>query len=140
MARGGMPDNLTTFSNIFRRMLRGQLATPPTSPREIYPSPLDGLGITQPGNVNLYDQPRVMNPDGSRSTVDSWGVNIDGQELLLPSVTPDGRHLRTLDDVTAEYRRTGRHLGAFDSVDHSNSYASRLHNEYLRGVWDKPKK
>lgn len=91
-----------------------------------------------PGNIDLYKQPKVKNPDGSISTVDSRSYNFDGKEVLLPSVTPDGRHLKTDDEIIAEYKKTGRHLGMFDDVASANAYAEQLHNDYAAGKYDRP--
>lgn len=111
---------------------------PPRFPR-VSPIPLmpsHGRGPREPGNVDLYAQPRVKNPDGTTSTVDSLSVEIDGREVLLPTVTPDGRHLRTVDDAVREFQRTGRHLGIFDSPESANAYAARLHEDYAAGKYD----
>lgn len=92
------------------------------------------------GNIDLFAQPKVKNPDGSTSTVDSVGVNIDGKEYLLPTVTPDGRHFtgpKAVDQAVAEFKKTGRHLGVFSSVAESNAYAEQLHNDYAAGKYDK---
>ena len=97
--------------------------------------------------VDLYAQPEVRNPDGSTSTVDSIGVNLDGKEYLLPTVTPDGRHFvnevvrRGERDVGAavarmavdEFRRTGRHLGVYSTPTGSTLAAQRIHRDYERG-------
>lgn len=87
------------------------------------------------GNINLYNQPEVRNPDGSISTVDSASYNLGGRETLLPSVTPDGRHLQSDEDILAEYRRTGRHLGQFATPDAASSYARELHDAYANGAF-----
>jgi soluble lytic murein transglycosylase-like protein len=101
------------------------------------------------GNVDLYAQPEVRNPDGSISTVDSIGLNIDGKEYLLPTVTPDGRHFaneakeagasdigKAVGDMAyEEFRRTGRHLGIFRSPAASTAYAKKLHEDYQRGKY-----
>lgn len=55
--------------------------------------------------------------------------------MLLPSVTPDGRHLASDDDIINEYRRTGRHLGSFGSPEAASSYAQELHDAYARGAF-----
>jgi len=89
-------------------------------------------GLIEPANVDLANQPRVKNPDGTTSTVDSRSFNVDGTEVLLPSVTPDGRHLQTDDEILAEYQKTGRHLGKFDTPEHATAYASQLHNDYAK--------
>lgn len=89
------------------------------------------------GNIDLYAQPVVKNADGTSSTVDSRSFNFDGKEVLLPSVTPDGRHLKTDDEIVAEYKKTGRHLGMFSDVASANAYATQLHNDYAVGKYDK---
>lgn len=90
------------------------------------------------GNIDLRSQPQVRNPDGSISTVDSSSYNIGGRETLLPSVTPDGRHLQSGDDIVREYERTGRHLGRFGSPEAADSYARELHEAYASGALDRP--
>ncbi len=97
----------------------------------------------RPGNINLFAQPRVKNPNGSISTVDSISVGVDDGELLLPTVTPDGRHFTgTRESVAqqafAEYRKTGRHLGLFPDVNSANAAAQALHEAYTRGDYDVP--
>lgn len=91
-------------------------------------------GLVHPGNVDLYAQPEVRNPDGSISTVDSLGVNFDGFEVLIPQVTPDGRHLQPKDAIE-EYKKTGRHLGKFDTPENATAYAIKLHDDYAAGVY-----
>lgn len=91
-------------------------------------------GVLTPGNVDLYAQPVVKNRDGTTSTVDSFSVNFDGSEYLLPTVTPDGRHLSD-DDAVAEFRKTGRHLGIFDTPANATAYATQLHNDYAAGKY-----
>lgn len=100
------------------------------------PSADDVLSRVGDGNVDLQSQPKVKNADGSTSTVDSRSFNFDGNEVLLPSVTPDGRHLKTDDEVIAEYKKTGRHLGKFKTVEEANAYAKRLHEDYAAGKYD----
>jgi hypothetical protein len=96
-------------------------------------------GVIEKGNIDLYKQPVVNNPKGGKSTVYSRSYNLDGAETLLPSVTPDGRFLATDDDVLNEYKKTGRHLGKFNSVDAANKYAEQLHNDYESGKYSSEK-
>jgi hypothetical protein len=96
-------------------------------------------GIIEKGNIDLYKQPVVNNPKGGKSTVYSKSYNLDGAETLLPSVTPDGRFLATDDDILNEYKKTGRHLGKFNSVDTANKYAEQLHNDYESGKYSSEK-
>lgn len=93
-------------------------------------------GMIKPGNVDLKKQPKVPNPNGGVSTVFSSSHNIDGQEVLLPAVTPDGRFLNTDDEVIAEYEKTGLNLGTFDSPESATAYADQLHKDYENGVYE----
>ena len=119
--------------------------TPAPAPAQL-PKPTAfeaSAGMIARGTVNLFEQPSVKNKDGTTSTVDSVGVNIKGKEYLLPTVTPDGRHFEgTLEQkaaqATAEFNKTGQHLGVFKSVAASNNYAAQLHNDYAAGRYDKP--
>ena len=95
-------------------------------------------GLLAPGNVDLYAQPVVKNADGSSSTVHSFSVGLNGKEVLLPTVMPDGRHL-SQPEALEEYRKTGRHLGVFDTPDNATAYASRLHDDYEAGAYSKRK-
>lgn len=92
-------------------------------------------GQLEPGTIDLFKQPRVANADGSISTVDSVSVGIDGKEVLLSRVTPDGRHLST-EQALDEYRKTGQHLGIFDTPAAADSFAGKLHEDYAAGRYD----
>lgn len=96
------------------------------------------LGGLAPGNVDLYRQPSVPNPDGGRSTVYSFSVNWDGKEYLLPRVTPDGR-LLSEGQAIQEFRKTGRHLGVFDRPEAATAAARKIHEDYERGKYNMPK-
>lgn len=80
------------------------------------------------GNIDLANRPVVKNKDGTVSTVRSIGVNIDGKEVLLPTVSNDGR-MMTTEQAVAEYRSTGKYLGKFDTVAQANAYAESLHQQ-----------
>jgi len=107
---------------------------------QLLPSERVGKPI-EPGNIDLYRQPKVKNPDGSISTVDSIGVGIDDKEYLLPTVTPDGRHFtgtpqEKANQAVDEFRRTGKHLGVFRTQEDSNNYGKQLHEDYAAGLYD----
>lgn len=83
-------------------------------------------GLVAAGNIDLGSRPQVRNADGSVSTVRSISVGTDRGEVLIPTVSADGRVLSN-DDAIALYRRTGRHLGIFRSPADATSFAKRLH-------------
>jgi hypothetical protein len=95
----------------------------------------DNNKMLEPGNIDLYARPKVKNTDGSISTVRSLGVNIDGKEVLIPTVSDDGKILSD-EEAIEVYKKTGRHLGKFGSVAASNRYAEQLHNDYAAGKYD----
>lgn len=89
-------------------------------------------GRLQGGNIDLYRQPEVRNPDGGVSTVYSMGVNFGGKEYLLPRVTPDGRFLSD-EEAINEFRRTGKHLGVYAEPQSAARAAQALHDQYEAG-------
>ena len=101
-------------------------------------------GQTKAGNIDLYRRPRVLNPDGSISTVNSMSMNEDGREVLIPTVIPSERGGFRVDEdgeqAWQHYLKTGQHLGMFSSPDDATAYASRLHDDYAAGRYDAPGK
>jgi hypothetical protein len=85
-------------------------------------------GLLSPGNIDLAKRPVVKNPDGSISTVKSMSFEEDGKEILVPTVSPDGRLLDENQAVDL-YHQTGQHLGIFDNPNDANTYAQTLHNQ-----------
>jgi hypothetical protein len=95
-------------------------------------------GMIEAGNVDLYAQPSVENEDGSFSTVHSAGFEMETDDgrvvhVLVPQVTPDGRHFSDPKEAWEEYRRTGLHLGIFDSREASDAAGARLSRDYASG-------
>lgn len=110
--------------------IAGLGAPAPTSQRqkERYDQEIGQYGA---GNIDLYNRPQYRNADGSISTVDSTSFNIQGKEVLLPSVwTKDGKAYRSSDgdEILQHFYDTGEFLGVFDTVDAANSYAEKLHD------------
>jgi len=90
-------------------------------------------GLIEPGNVNLSNRPRVKNQDGSISTVRSMSFEEDGQEILVPTISDDGRVMSDAEAID-QYHRTGKHLGKFKDVASANAYAQQLHEDQARGL------
>lgn len=88
----------------------------------------DNPGMLSQGNIDLAKRPKVKNSDGSISTVRSMSFNEDGREILVPTVSPDGRLLSD-DEAIDLYRKTGQSLGAFDTPENATRYAERLHQQ-----------
>ena len=93
---------------------------------------IGNIGQYGAGNIDLYDRPQYRNANGSISTVDSKSYNIDGQEVLLPTVwnrngTP--YHSSNDEEILQRYRDTGEYLGKFSTVEEANDYAEKLRLE-----------
>lgn len=131
MIDAGEPEeNIATVIQSFKSK------APEVKTPDITPSQDTIPAANEPGNIDLAKQPKVPNPNGGTSTVFSKSYNIDGKETLLPSVTPDGRFLKTDDEVINEYKKTGNHLGKFNTPEEANKYAEQLHNDYASGKYD----
>lgn len=85
-------------------------------------------GMVEPGNINLTDRPEHINPDGSVSTVLSATFDIDGHQVLLPTIADDGKPMSD-DEAVAQYTSTGRHLGKFKDSAAAELYAQQLHRQ-----------
>ncbi|MEY4429480.1 MAG: hypothetical protein RLZZ182_2169 [Pseudomonadota bacterium] len=99
------------------------------------PEPMKGgllpEGMVRPGNIDLGNRPIVRNPDGSISTVRSMSVNLGGVEVLLPTVSDDGRIMSDAEAVQ-QFMKSGRHLGLFAAPQFATRYAESLHEQQAR--------
>jgi len=99
------------------------------NPSKDIKNPFDNMpGLIERGNIDLFSRPVVKNPDGTISTVRSTSFNVDGQEVLVPTVSDDGT-IMSDKDALMKYFETGKHLGKFETPDQANKYAQKLHEQ-----------
>lgn len=91
----------------------------------------EAFGMIDPGNIDLRNRPKVRNPDGSISTVRTISINEDGSEVLIPTVSDDGRVMPDAEAVE-QYRRTHRSLGRFRTPQGATQFAERLHEQQAK--------
>lgn len=85
-------------------------------------------GMVQQGNINLFNRPSVKNADGTISTVRTISIGTDEGEVLIPTVSDDGRVMSD-DEAIDTFERTGKHLGVFNNPDDATAYAEKLHDQ-----------
>lgn len=84
-------------------------------------------GLVSPGNIDPNSRPVVKNADGSISTVKTAGFTLDdGRVVNIPTVSDDGRMMSD-EEAFETFKRTGKHLGIFNSVESANAAAEQLH-------------
>ena len=88
-------------------------------------SMLAAILMVVPGNINLDNRQVVANADGSVSTELSFSCEIDGLEVLLPTVV-DGA-IVSEDEAIEHFMSSGEHLGMFRTSEDAEVYAYWLH-------------
>jgi hypothetical protein len=103
------------------------------TPRDISPTP----GLVVKGNLDLTHRPQVMTPEGW-ATVRSIGIEEDGLEVLIPTVSHDGR-VMTDDEAISYYQQTGEHMGKFTNPWLAESYATQVHEDQAKNLIELPR-
>lgn len=85
----------------------------------------DTTGRYGKGNIDLNNRKVIHNSDGTISTEKSFSTNIDGKEVLLPTII-NGKEVSE-EEAIQHYLRTGENLGIFNTVKEARDYALKLH-------------
>lgn len=118
----------------------GMFAPQPPSASQVMTGPSNATapGLLTPGTIaNLYNRPSTKSPAGPKGIhPGNWSttysasfpleeINGGKGEVLIPTVV-DGKFL-TDDEAKDRFRKTGEHLGIFDTWQNADAYALALH-------------
>ena len=107
-----------------------ETTTQPT-PAQGQTKPVVGPKPIEAGNIDLNNRPVVKNADGSISTVRTIGIERDGKEYVIPTVSDDGR-IMSNDEAVKQFNDTGKHFGAFKTADEATQFAKQLHDQQAK--------
>jgi hypothetical protein len=85
-------------------------------------------------DVMRRDQPPQVG-QGQRSTLNSYGTEENGKQLLIPGVSDDKNpRVLTFPQAAAEYERTGKHLGEYDTQENSDNAGTLYHLDHSKDI------
>ena len=113
-------DGLVALQGDVKAALRAALKPPGAEPEGV------AAGLVTKGNIDLENRAMARKPDGSITTGRPLSLTEGGIEVLLPTVSPEGRMLND-DEAIEMYRQTGEFLGKFDSPANAAAYGKALH-------------
>ena len=87
-------------------------------------------GMSQQGNISLQGRPVVNLQGGEQGTIKSLGINVDGKEVLIPTIFDGKEHSEQ--DAIARYFKTGMHLGMFDTPQNATQGGQYFSNTQNR--------
>ena len=123
-----LSNGLAASKESFRQALTAQRDRVLGVPSDKFMAQPNPAGLLERGNIDLTARPQVKNEDGSVSTVRSMSFNEDDTEILVPTVSDDGRILSDQEAIDL-YHQTGKFLGKFKSPGEADAYAEALHNQ-----------
>jgi hypothetical protein len=117
----------------------GNLIPVPGYEKNVYSVPEDPnpKGMIERGNIDLSQRKVCIFGNGSVGTVRTMGIEFDGKEVNIPTISPDGKPW-TKEEAISAWKKTiskekpyGDHLGVFDNeMDAANS-AEKIHSSKL---------
>ncbi len=86
----------------------------------------DAKGRIAEGNIDLNDRVGMVDEQGRTATVRSISIEVNGREVLIPTISPVGTPWTDREAID-HYYRSGKHLGIYKDVDSANRAAEELH-------------
>lgn len=124
-------------AQLYKQYAYGRQMGDVMSVRSSEPQKKNDSGQVEAGNIDLTKRPVVRNRDGSISTVRSMSFGDGKSEILVPTVSDDGRIMSEKEAIDTYYR-TGRHLGKFSTPEAATAYAESLHKDQERMYASRP--